>query len=108
MKVQNNYSVNPNAESIVNVIAGIFLWGSIIAFILTLIAGLFIAISEGEDAGWIVVACSVLLLPSGFISWAFLKVFVNISRSLYNINEKVAHIDNKVGPAEGSYTDLVK
>ena len=61
-----------------------------------------------RDEGWIVVACSVLLLPSGFISWAFLKVFVNISRSLYNINEKVAHIDNKVGPAEGSYTDLVK
>ena len=107
MENRNKYSVSPGAENVVNVIAGIFLWGSIVAFVVTLVVGLYLATSEGESAGWIVAGCSVLLLPSGIISWAFLKVFVNISRSLYNINEKAAHIDNKIGPKDGSFTDLV-
>lgn len=73
------YSVNPSAESICDTVAVTFLIVFIICSIITLIAGF------AMDSALIGILGAILFVILGLVSWASLKVIVNISRSLYNI-----------------------
>lgn len=75
------YAVNPSAESICDTVAVIFLTVSIICSVIALIAGL------AMESFLIGILGAILFVILGLVSWASLKVIVNISRSLYNITE---------------------
>lgn len=88
--VQNSYSshsTNAAAETIVNVVA-----------ILVLIAGIFCGmalIGNGVDlnnsfrgnGGTVLIIAGVIVIIISIIQWAFMKIVINISRNLFNINE---------------------
>lgn len=79
--MENRYFINPNAESICNVVAIVFLIVSIICALFCLLAGL------ASDAIVYGILGAVIFVIAGLVSWASLKVVVNISRSLYNITD---------------------
>ena len=81
------FEVNPSAEGIVNVIALINLLIGIFVFLILMV----VAVSEEE---WLYFGIGSAALLIGIIEWAFLKVFVNISRSLYNISTTIKEIKN--------------
>ena len=74
--------VNPLSESVGQTVAQCFLWFSIIIGSICIITGL----SLGEDI-LLLTICGVLIAFSGLLSWAVIKILVNISRSLYDIND---------------------
>lgn len=80
--VQNTYSTNPYAESIINVCALVILILGLLAGIVLIVgsinSGRGLAITTLAGFGVIVIA---------LIQWAFLKVLCNISRNLFNIND---------------------
>ena len=77
--MENRYCVNPNAENVCNVVAIVFLIVSIICALASLIFAL-----DGNAFG---ILGAFIFIIVGVVSWASLKVVVNISRSLYNIND---------------------
>lgn len=79
--MENRYYVNTNAENVCNVVAIVFLIVSIICALVCLLAGL---ASDAIIYGFL---GAVIFVIIGIVSWASLKVVVNISRSLYNIND---------------------
>lgn len=84
------YSVNPNAEVVLNGVATTIL---VIGWILA-IAGIAVGIVAATDEGEFVYALAGILgggfiLLMFYIIWAELKVIINISRSLYNINDEL-------------------
>lgn len=91
----SKYAVSPAAESTVSTVAGILLAIGIIGAVVGFFSGL---IEFGDDepaAGWAFLGGGLLIFLTGLLEWAFLKVFVNISRSLYNINDVLHEIKNK-------------
>lgn len=83
MKSDDFFEVNPAAESVSSAVAKVVLVVCIIAAFILLIAG-FIGLEDG--GGIMLIGISVVCTVTGVVSWAFLKMIVNISRSLYNIN----------------------
>lgn len=75
------YSVNASAETVVNVLAIVTLIGGIIGCI-----ALFIAGSDMTHGGEAMVIGGIALLVIAVLQWAFLRILVNISRNLFNIN----------------------
>ncbi len=84
------YSVNPNAENVLNGVAATILVIGWIFGIVGIIAGIAAAIDQGE---WFYALAGFLggglILLTFYIVWAELKVIINISRSLYNINDEL-------------------
>lgn len=79
------FEVNPSAEGVVNVIASLNLIIGILGFIVLLI----VAISIEE---WLYFGIGAAALVVGIVEWAFLKVLVNISRSLYNVSASLKEL----------------
>ena len=91
----SKYAVSPTAENIVNGIAGFMLAIGLIALLVGLLGGMG-EFSDGETAlGWAFLGGGIVLFLISLVEWAFLKVFVNISRNLYNINDVLHEIKNK-------------
>ena len=91
----SKYAVSPAAENTVNTVAGILLAIGILGAVIGFFGG-FIEFTEGETAaGWGFIGGGVVIFLAGLLEWAFLKVFVNISRNLYNINDVLHEIKNK-------------
>ena len=91
----SKYAVSPAAESTVSTVAGILLGIGILAAVIGFFGGI---IEFGDDesaAGWAFLGGGLLVFLTGVLEWAFLKVFVNISRNLYNINDVLHEIKNK-------------
>ncbi len=91
METNKNYSVNPNAESILNGVASVGLAIGWVLAIISIIVGIAVAYEE-DIVGYALIgilAGGVILLIA-YITWAQLKVIVNISRSLYNINDAIS------------------
>ena len=91
----SKYAVSPAAESTVNAVAIVLL---VIGFLGagTGLFGSLIVFSNDEPAtGWAFIGGGFIVFLAGLLEWAFLKVFVNISRSLYNINDVLHEIKNK-------------
>lgn len=80
------FPVNPSAESICDTVAVIFLTVFIICSVIALIAGL------AMESFFIGILGAILFVIVGLVSWASLKVIVNISRSLYNITETLQEV----------------
>lgn len=91
MNMMNNeqYEVNPQAESVSSGVAKAVLIISIILAIIMLIIGLFAIVGDELSGGCAMIGIAVVLFITGLISWALLKMIVNISRSLYNINDAI-------------------
>lgn len=85
--VYNQFQVNPTAENVGNAVAKVILTTFIILAIICFIAGLVGLFSSSILTGAILLLCSILVVTIGLICWAAIKIFVNISRSLYNIND---------------------
>lgn len=79
------FEVNPSAEGVVNVIALVNLIIGILGFVVLLI----VALSEEE---WLFFGIGAAALVVGIVEWAFLKVLVNISRSLYNVSASLKEL----------------
>ena len=84
------YSVNPNAENVLNGVAATILVIGWIFAVVGIIAGIAAAIDQGE---WFYALAGFLggglILLMFYIVWAELKVIINISRSLYNIQDEL-------------------
>lgn len=86
--VRNSYSshsTNATAETIINVLATLLLFGGIIGGIALIIAGITDASRYG--AGPVEFFGGFLVIFISVIQWAFTKIIINISRNLFNINE---------------------
>jgi Zn-dependent protease with chaperone function len=78
---------NANAETVLTIIAKIMLWLGIITSIILFIIGIILSIID-EEIGVLLILSSLIVLPTSFLTWAFLKVIVNISNSLKELNQK--------------------
>lgn len=93
-KLIKEYPVNPNAESLLNACLNIMLaFGWILA-----LAGLGISIFyavEMEQYYFIAIGVfgAAFILFCFYCMWATYKLFINMSRNLFNINERLKYRD---------------
>lgn len=84
------YSVNPKAESLLNACLTILLVLGWIVAVAAVAVAVFFAI---EEELYILIGAGVLgaalILFSFYCTWATYKLFINISRNLFNINEQL-------------------
>lgn len=84
------YSVNPKAESLLNVCLTILLVLGWIVAIAAIAAAVFYAVEEEE---YIYIGAGILgaaiILFFFYCVWATYKLFINMSRNLFNINEQL-------------------
>jgi hypothetical protein len=90
------YEVNPDAERIASGVAGFILALSIIVGAICIILGLVAAADYTPQAGVPLIGAGIILIVVGIIAWASIKLFVNISRSLYNINDSIQRLHSLV------------
>lgn len=90
------YEVNPDAERVANGVAGFILALSIIVGAICIILGLVAAADWTPQAGVPLIGAGIILIVVGIIAWASIKLFVNISRSLYNINDSIQRLHTLV------------
>lgn len=91
----SKYAVSPAAENTVNTVAGILLAIGILGAVIGFFGGVIEFTDDEAAAGWGFIGGGVVIFLAGLLEWAFLKVFVNISRNLYNINDVLHEIKNK-------------
>lgn len=91
----SKYAVNPKAENTINIVATLLLICGIIAAIVFFILGIIDFTWDDVEEGFISWGIGVASFLVGWLEWAALKVFVNISRNLYNINDTLNEIKNK-------------
>lgn len=86
----SKFPVDPKAETVLNVFAVVLLVIGIIGGFFCLIAGL-VQLSDPYfgGVGWGLVLTGIFIALIGLLQWAALKVLVNISRNLYNINASI-------------------
>ncbi len=89
------YAVSPAAESIVNTLANIPRVVGIVAGVVGCCLWIYLLFDYETAAAWAALVGGIVVLLNGLILWAFLKVFVNISRSLYNINDALKVLKKK-------------
>lgn len=88
MKPEKQYYVNPFAESVGSVLAILVFIFTILISIGLIGGGIYLA-QDGEITAYYLIGGGAVLLVLGIISWAYLRIIVNISRSLYNINDAI-------------------
>lgn len=89
-KPVSKYPVNPGAENTINAVATVLLVVGIVASVACAVFGFVAMAALGDpEAWWIGIIAGALLLLASFVQWASVKVIVNISRSLYNINASI-------------------
>ncbi len=87
------YSVNPNAEYVLSGVATAILVIGWIFAIAGIIVGIVAAAEQGEWAYFLAgVLGGGLILLVFYIIWAELKVIINISRNLYNIQDELENL----------------
>lgn len=88
------YSVDSGAETVVSTVAEVLKWIGILGGGLAVLIGL---VTVGEEAiGGILIGAGIVALITGIISWAFLKLLVNISRNLFRIHDLLKKLDKGV------------
>lgn len=87
-----DYAVDSGAETVVNTVAEVLKWIGIIGGIIALLIG-FIMLTSGGPAGAIILASGIGAILVGVISWAFLKLLVNISRNLFKIHDQLEKLN---------------
>ena len=87
-----NHEVNPVAEGVADGVAGFLLAICIIIATLFLGYGIYTCSNIAVQAGLPLIGAAVAIFISGLISWATIKLFVNISRNLYNIDDSIRNL----------------
>lgn len=95
----NSKVQNDNAETVLGTIASIIFWVGTIVCCIAFIVGMYLWLSnidkwsgEGERTlGLILMGASIVLYLPTLVSWASLKLMVNISRNLFVIKETLAN-----------------
>lgn len=90
------YEVNPDAERVANSVAQVLLWVHLILGIGSIVVGIVLGIDEDELL-FALIPIGVAFVLIGIIVWASIKLFVNISRNLYNINDSIYIFRTMVG-----------
>lgn len=82
----SSHSTNSSAETIINVLAALLLIAGVIGGFALIISG---ANSSGGyyDAGPVEIVLGIIVIFISVIQWAFVKIIINMSRNLFNINE---------------------
>lgn len=91
----SKYSVNPKAESVADLVAKFFLGFNIFLAFACIIAGIVLIGDFEEEIGIAILLSSIIFVVVGIVIWATLKIIVNISRNLYNINTVLHEIKDK-------------
>lgn len=103
--MNNELKTNRSAESILDAVISIVLGFCVMFSILLIVLGIAVLVQRpglGDvDAIDILVGVGVIIfaivnLVGGLISWASIKMWINMSRNLFNINNKVEMIENDV------------
>jgi len=82
-------SVNSDAETILNIVAISILCGGIFISVFLFIMGITALEGREKTTGTIILAGGALNLIFSIIQWAFAKVFINMSRNLFNLNTRI-------------------
>lgn len=95
--IESSFSVDPDAESTLNTLATIVRGYFEIISLLLFILGAIGIYKTDESWWWILAVLGVCIVVDyiGELLYARIKIFVNISRSLYNIEERLKRIENK-------------
>ena len=80
------FKVNPQAESIAETVAVIFLAVSILAGLVYVVFGISQAEYDSSFA-YLGIGLGLIFAVFGAVGWASIMLLVNMSRSLYNIND---------------------
>lgn len=94
----NNKVQNDNAEKVLGTIASIIFWVGTIVCCIIFIVGIYNWLAnidswrgkEDRTLGLILMGASIVLYLPTLVSWASLKLMVNISRNLFEIKETLA------------------
>lgn len=86
---ENRYSVNPVAESVCSAVATLLLSLFIIGAVVLLILGAISLRDKDTTMGLVFCGSAIVCFLVGLINWASMKMLINISRSLYNINDAI-------------------
>ena len=89
---------NDNAEKVLGTIASIIFWVGTIVCCIVFIVGIYNWLAnidswrgkEDRTLGLILMGASIVLYLPTLVSWASLKLMVNISRNLFEIKETLA------------------
>lgn len=85
----SSHSTNSNAETIINIMATILLICGIIGGLAIIITGIESSSSYyyGKETAIVSIIGGIAIIVVSIIQWAFIKIFINISRNLFNIND---------------------
>jgi len=84
--------VKNTPEATLTTIANIILWVNIILCVILAIVAIAIAEDTGDESVLLLLLAIPLLLFVPLLFWAFARVFVNISNTLKEINQKTTNI----------------
>ncbi len=87
-----SYAVDSGAETVVNTVAEVLKWIGIIGGVLAFFVGI-VMIGEEGAVGGILIGSGIAAILTGIISWAFLKLLVNISRNLFKIHDQLEKLN---------------
>lgn len=87
-----SYAVDSGAETVVNTVAEVLKWIGIIGGVLAFFVGI-VMIGEEGAVGGILIGSGIAAVLTGIISWAFLKLLVNISRNLFKIHDQLEKLN---------------
>lgn len=90
--IEKNHEVNPVAEGVANGVAGFLFYACIIIATVFLGYGIYTCSNIAAQAGLPLIGAAVAIFIVGLISWATIKLFVNISRNLYNIDDSIRNL----------------
>ena len=94
MEYGNRYNVNSIAEAVASTVASIILWLFLIIGFGAIIIGFMLYKDKAmePEAVAAIIGSGIVVIITGVLNWAGLKMFVNISRNLYNINDAVRNL----------------
>lgn len=87
-----HFSVNPKAESIADVVTKIVLSVHILVAVALIIFSVVAFVDYRDENGIILLFVSIFVAIVGVICWASLKMIVNVSRTLYNIEDDLQQL----------------
>ena len=94
MEYSNRYNVNSIAEAVASTVASIILWFFLIIGFGAIIFGFMFYKEKAlePEAVAAIIGSGILIIISGVLNWASIKMFVNMSRNLYNNNDAIRNL----------------
>ena len=100
--MNKDLSTNRSAEAILNILIGLSLILSLLLSVTLLVIGVAILVEEPNITGTpemdtviavFLMVISIVNTITALITWAGTKIWINMSRNLFNINRKVENIE---------------